>query len=89
MNAQHQGSRDYYKEIIPGYEYMDIMEHVLGYEGTIAHLRGQIFKYMFRLGKKDSGESEAVKIAWYSARLLDTVQRNAAGLFPITTGERA
>jgi len=68
---------------------MDVMEHVLGYEGTVAHLRGQIFKYMFRLGKKDSGESEAVKISWYSSRLLDVIQRNSKELFPVKITQAA
>jgi hypothetical protein len=77
MNDQHAGSRNYYKDVVPGYEYMDIMEHVLGFQGTVEHLRGQIFKYLFRLGKKDDMTSESVKIAWYSARLDDVIQRKA------------
>lgn len=82
-SLEHAGSRDHYKDVVPGYEYMDIMEHVLGYEGVVAHLRGQIFKYQFRYGKKDEEGSESEKIAWYSARLDDVVKRKANGKFPI------
>lgn len=76
------GSRAYYKDVVPGYEYMDVMEHVLGFEGTVEHLRGQIFKYLFRLGKKDDRSSESEKIAWYAARLDDVIKRWKKGEFP-------
>lgn len=77
-NDQHAGSRNYYKDIVPGYEYMDVMEHTLGYEGVVEHLRGQIFKYLFRLGKKDKASSESEKISWYASRLDDTIKRHEA-----------
>lgn len=84
-NAKHSGSRSYYKDVVPGFEYMDVMEHVLGYEGVVAHLRGQIFKYSFRLGKKDKASSESEKISWYAVRLDDVIKRYEAnnGSFPI------
>ena len=84
-NEKHAGSRSYYKDVVPGFEYMDVMEHVLGYEGVVAHLRGQIFKYSFRLGKKDKTSSESEKISWYAARLDDVIKRYEAndGSFPI------
>ncbi len=84
-NTKHAGSRSYYKDVVPGFEYMDVMEHVLGYEGVVAHLRGQIFKYSFRLGKKDKASSESEKISWYAARLDDVIKRYEAndGSFPI------
>ena len=84
-NAKHAGSRSYYKDVVPGFEYMDVMEHVLGYEGVVAHLRGQIFKYSFRLGKKDKASSESEKISWYAARLDDVIKRYEAndGSFPL------
>jgi hypothetical protein len=83
-NAKHAGSRGYYQDIVPGFEYMDVMEHVLGFDGVVAHLRGQIFKYSFRLGKKDKASSESEKISWYAARLDDTIKRYEAndGSFP-------
>lgn len=76
-------SPKHYKDIVPGYEYMDVMEHILGFEGTVEHLRGQIFKYMMRFGKKDNRRVEAGKIAWYAMRLEDVIQRNEEGTFPI------
>ncbi len=76
-------SPKHYKDIVPGYEYMDIMEHVLGFEGTVEHLRGQIFKYLFRLHRKDADRLEVGKIAWYAKRLEDVYDRKEKGEFPI------
>lgn len=73
----------HYKDIVPGYEYMDVMEHVLGFEGTVEHLRGQIFKYMMRFGKKDDRLLESGKIEWYAKRLHDVIKRQSEGKFPI------
>jgi len=78
------GSRNYYKDIVPGYEYMDLMEHILGYDGVVAHLRGQVFKYLLRFGGKDDASSESVKVMWYSKRLNEVITRNQRGEFPIT-----
>jgi hypothetical protein len=75
-------SPKHYKDIVPGYEYMDIMEHVLGFEGTVEHLRGQIFKYLMRFGKKDDRRLESGKVAWYAKRLEDVIDRNMKGDFP-------
>jgi hypothetical protein len=83
LSVQNIISPKHYKDVIPGYEYMDVMEHVLGFEGTIEHLRGQIFKYLMRFGKKDDRRVEAGKIAWYSKRLEEVLQRNLDGRFPI------
>jgi hypothetical protein len=76
------GGRNYYKDIVPGYEYMQLMEHVLGHEGVVGHLKGQIFKYLSRMGKKDSGVMEATKVAWYSAYLRDYLRRHEIGATP-------
>lgn len=76
-------SPKHYKDIVPGYEYMDVMEHILGFEGTVEHLRGQIFKYLMRFGKKDDRRLESGKIAWYSKRLEDVIDREQRGEFPI------
>lgn len=69
-------------KITPEYEYMNIMEHTLGFEGTLAHLRGQIFKYMFRLGQKDALEQDAKKIQWYSNYMAGMIVRHGQGEFP-------
>jgi hypothetical protein len=76
------GSASHYQDIIPGYEYMDIMEHILGYDGVVAHLKGQIYKYMMRMGRKDSAIQEATKVSWYSERLRTTIALKDANLFP-------
>ena len=55
----------YYKEVVPGYQYMQIMYHVLGREGYIAHCRGHAFKYLFRCGEKDNRLQELKKASWY------------------------
>jgi len=81
-------SPKHYKDVVPGYEYMDVMEHALGFEGTVEHLRGQIFKYLMRFGKKDDRLLESGKIAWYANRLHDVFQRNIDGQFPITPENR-
>ena len=72
----------HYKSILPGYQYMDTMEHILGYNGVVAHLRGQIFKYLMRYGAKDQVLQESKKIAWYSTRLEDVEKRYVEGNFP-------
>ena len=62
----------HYKDIIPGYQYIQLMEYMLaGKSGVEAHLLGQIYKYATRLGKKDSLEQDASKIAWYACCLRD------------------
>lgn len=76
------GSRAYYKDIVPGYEYFQLMEHLLGHEGFIGHARGQIFKYSMRFGKKDDLLLEITKVAWYSAYLKDYLERFAKGETP-------
>jgi len=51
------------------------MEFILGYEGLKAHLMGQIYKYMMRMGKKDSEQQELGKVIWYS-RCLQILLRD-------------
>ena len=80
--AQDTGSRDYYKDVIPGYEYFQLMEHLLGHEGFVGHCRGQVFKYMLRFGKKDDVLLEVTKVAWYSAYLKEYLGRHAKGQTP-------
>lgn len=56
----------HYKGIVGNYQYIECMEFILGYEGLKAHLMGQIYKYMMRMGKKDSEQQELGKVIWYS-----------------------
>jgi len=74
----------HYKDIVPGYEYMQLMEHLLGYEGTVDHLKGQIYKYLMRCGKKDDPYQEMLKVQWYSNYLTTMMKRKADGDFPYT-----
>ena len=64
-------SPKHYKEIVPGYEYMDLMTHMLkDYQGVEAHLMGQVYKYLMRYGKKDDKKQELKKAQWYLNRLI-------------------
>lgn len=56
----------HYKGIVGDYQYIECMEFILGFEGLKSHLIGQIYKYMMRLGKKDSEQQELGKVIWYS-----------------------
>ena len=59
-------SQSRYQGIVGNYQYIECMEFILGYDGLKAHLIGQIYKYMMRLGKKDSEQQELGKVIWYS-----------------------
>jgi len=69
-------SPKHYKEILPGYEYMDMMVYMLkdmnGYE---AHLMGQMYKYLMRYGKKDDKLQELGKVKWYLEFLMKRLER--------------
>jgi hypothetical protein len=59
-------SGSHYNEVVPGYQYMEMMQHMLGgKEGVEAHLLGQVYKYLMRAGKKDDVEQEYRKARWY------------------------
>ena len=74
MSIEDNVNPAHYKEIVPGYEYMDCMEHMLkGWEGVEAHLLGQVYKYLMRCGKKDLPEQELKKAQWYLERLIKTI----------------
>ena len=61
----------HYKEIVPGYEYMDMMVHMLDdLKGVEAHLMGQVYKYLMRYGKKDDKTQELKKAQWYLNYLI-------------------
>jgi hypothetical protein len=64
----------HYQGIVGNYQYIECMEFILGYDGLKAHLIGQIYKYMMRLGKKDSEQQELGKVIWYS-RCLEILMR--------------
>ena len=65
----------HYQGIVGNYQYIECMEFILGYEGLKAHLLGQIYKYMMRMGKKDSEQQELGKVIWYT-RCLQILLRD-------------
>ncbi len=79
-DVSFKGSKDainpsHYQGIVGNYQYIECMEFILGYEGLKAHLMGQIYKYMMRMGKKDSEQQELGKVIWYS-RCLQILLRD-------------
>lgn len=56
-----------------GVECIDAIEAALGPVGFVAFLRGQVIKYQWRLGLKDSALQDAGKAHWYSDRLQKTL----------------
>ena len=71
MEENNAISPKHYKEIVPGYEYMDMMVFMLkDFDGVEAHLMGQVYKYLMRYGKKDSKLQELEKVQWYLNYLI-------------------
>jgi hypothetical protein len=61
----------HYKDIVPGYQYMEMMVHMLeGLDGVESHLMGQVYKYLMRCGKKDEELQELKKAKWYLDALV-------------------
>lgn len=66
----------HYKDIVPGFEYFDIMDYVLkGWKGSQAHALGNSFKYLLRLDKKDDVLQEIGKSIWYLERLKADIEK--------------
>jgi len=58
-----------------GLEYMDVMGYALSHlSGVEAHTMGHVFKYAFRIGKKDAKLQDAKKIAWYANRMVEILE---------------
>lgn len=60
-----------------GIECIDAIRAALGREQFIGFLRGQVIKYTWRTGKKDSAEQDAKKCAWYQHRLVEVLHESA------------
>jgi CRISPR/Cas system CSM-associated protein Csm2 small subunit len=61
----------HYKDIVPGYQYMEMMVYMLkGLDGVESHLKGQVYKYLMRCGKKDETLQELKKAKWYLDALV-------------------
>jgi len=72
MEENNAISPKHYKEIVPGYEYMDMMVFMLkDFDGVEAHLMGQVYKYLMRYGKKDDKLQELEKAKWYLDYLIN------------------
>ena len=66
----------HYKDVVPGFEYFDVMDHVLkGWKGSQAACLANSYKYMFRLGKKDAVLQDLGKAMWYLKRLEDNIKK--------------
>ena len=56
-----------------GIECIDAIQSALGREGFIAFLRGQVIKYQWRLGHKDSMTQDNAKAIWYANKLQEVL----------------
>ena len=50
-------------------QYIECMEFMMTPEEYQGHLKGQTWKYLLRLGKKDDSEQELDKSSWYITAL--------------------
>jgi len=67
----------HYKDIVPGFEYFDIMDYLLvGWDGSQAAALANAYKYLFRLGKKDEVLQDLGKSLWYLERLKKDLENN-------------
>ena len=61
----------HYKDVVPGMQYMEMMVYMLaGLDGVESHLKGQVYKYLMRCGKKDEALQELKKAKWYLDALV-------------------
>jgi len=58
-------------------ECIDAIEEALGPAGFQAFCRGNIIKYSWRCGMKDSALQEIEKVAWYTDRLIKSIEKQA------------
>lgn len=72
----------HYKEIVPGMQYMEMMQYML--PDIESHLLGQVYKYLMRNGKKDDTIQELRKALWYLEFLI-AYKKN--GKKPIKIGD--
>lgn len=65
------GDRDYYRNSDNGVECTHALRACLGRDGYICWLRGQVIKYNWRLGVKETEapETDSIKAAWYQNEL--------------------
>jgi hypothetical protein len=59
---------DHYKQ--GGIECIEAMKASMTREQFQGYLKGQVIKYLWRLGLKDSAVQDALKAAWYLDRMI-------------------
>jgi hypothetical protein len=70
-NYDAKGGASHYKDIVPGMQYMEMMQYMLAkFTGVEAHLMGQLYKYLMRCGNKDATLQELTKVHWYLEFLM-------------------
>lgn len=62
-----------------GIECIDAIEAQLGPEGFVAFLRGTIAKYNWRMLHKGQSLEDAMKLRWYTERLVKTLESPTSG----------
>ena len=82
-------SPSYYQDIVPGYQYMQLMEHLMPRleDPVVTCLFAHLYSYMFRFGQKDTPLQEARKLHWYMTYLKDYLERKEVGLVPFRPEE--
>ena len=56
-------------------ECIDAIAAALGHDAFIEFLRGQVIKYMWRLGRKGDALQDAEKGTWYASRLVEELAK--------------
>lgn len=57
-----------------GIEAFDYMKAKLSNEEIVGHCKGQVLKYVSRLGKKGPPAEDAKKLLWYATRLAEILE---------------
>ena len=57
-----------------GVECIEYIKQVLGHDGFLAYLRGNVVKYNHRLLLKGKAGEDAGKLAWYASRLAKEIE---------------
>lgn len=69
----------HHKNTLGDLEYIEVMEIILTREEFIGHLKGQIYKYLLRAGKKDPLAQDLKKSEWYQNYLNRYLERSSKG----------
>lgn len=72
--AKDQVNPSHYKDTDNGIECIDAIRAAVGREKFIGFLQGQVIKYNWRLGKKDSALIDSEKAQWYQKKLVEVLR---------------